>query len=131
MVPARKKLKKEVAVRRKRLRGNNNLSESDGESSPQHHSTVRATPTKVGMLSKHHSTPNKSIKFLQHHKSSNMKDKNLNFLDLEEGKYLIGEERIDFIMKKITQLKVAYMELKSELACLDRRRRRHRMKEGC
>lgn len=138
--PPRKKLRKDgnsagVTLRRRRSTNrtnNNNLSESDGESSPRRRSAIGSTPTKVGILPKNHSTPSKysAVKSGQHQRITNVKEKNLNFLDLEEGKYLIGEERIEFIMRKITQLKVAYMELKSELACLDRRRRRHRMKEA-
>jgi len=47
----------------------------------------------------------------------------------EEGQFLEGEERIAFLMSKIQDLRRVYMDLKAEVACIDRRRRRHRVKE--
>jgi len=47
----------------------------------------------------------------------------------EEGQFLEGEERIAFLMSKIQDLRRVYMDLKAEVACIDRRRRRHRIKE--
>ncbi|KAK3093694.1 hypothetical protein FSP39_018994 [Pinctada imbricata] len=50
-------------------------------------------------------------------------------LNLEEGKYLEGEKRISFLMEKIQEIRKIYMSLKSEVACIDRRRKRARRKE--
>jgi len=50
-------------------------------------------------------------------------------LSAEEGQFLEGEERIAFLMSKIQDLRRVYMDLKAEVACIDRRRRRHRIKE--
>ena len=47
----------------------------------------------------------------------------------DEGQFLEGEERIAFLMSKIQDLRRVYMDLKAEVACIDRRRRRHRIKE--
>jgi len=47
----------------------------------------------------------------------------------EEGQFLEREERIAFLMSKIQDLRRVYMDLKAEVACIDRRRRRHRIKE--
>ena len=47
----------------------------------------------------------------------------------EEGKYLEGEERISFLVEKIGEIRKIYMGLKSEVACIDRRRKRPRRKE--
>ena len=47
----------------------------------------------------------------------------------EEGKYLEGEDRISYLMSKITDLRKIYMGLKAEVACIDRRRKRHKRKE--
>lgn len=46
----------------------------------------------------------------------------------EEGKYLEGEDRIKFLMGKIQEMRKLYMQLKSEVACIDRRRKRQRRK---
>ncbi|XP_062573809.1 AT-rich interactive domain-containing protein 4A-like isoform X1 [Saccostrea cucullata] len=50
-------------------------------------------------------------------------------LNLEEGKYLEGEKRISFLMEKIQEIRKIYMNLKSEVACIDRRRKRARRRE--
>ncbi len=47
----------------------------------------------------------------------------------EEGKYLEGEERIAFLLDKVQEIRKIYMSLKVEVACIDRRRKRHRRKE--
>ena len=47
----------------------------------------------------------------------------------EQGKYLEGEMRITFLMEKIQEIRKVYMQLKSEVASIDRRRKRHRRKE--
>ena len=47
----------------------------------------------------------------------------------EEGKYLEGEKRIDFLVGKIQEIRKIYMQLKAEVACIDRRRKRHRRRE--
>lgn len=56
-----------------------------------------------------------------------------NFLNslsvLAEYQYLEGEERIKYLMGQITDLRKVYMNLKSEVASIDRRRKRHRRKE--
>ncbi|KAK3597334.1 hypothetical protein CHS0354_034576 [Potamilus streckersoni] len=49
--------------------------------------------------------------------------------NLEEGKYLEGEKRITFLMEKISEMRKIYMSLKSEVASIDRRRKRLRRKE--
>ena len=46
-------------------------------------------------------------------------------LGAEEGKYLEGDSRIEFLVGKIQQMRNIYMQLKAEVACIDRRRRRH------
>ncbi|XP_033735580.1 AT-rich interactive domain-containing protein 4B-like isoform X2 [Pecten maximus] len=51
-------------------------------------------------------------------------------LNLEEGKYLEGEKRIAFLMEKIQEIRKVYMNLKAEVACIDRRRKRARRKES-
>ncbi|XP_060068389.1 AT-rich interactive domain-containing protein 4B-like [Ylistrum balloti] len=51
-------------------------------------------------------------------------------LNLEEGKYLEGEKRIAFLMEKIQEIRKVYMNLKAEVACIDRRRKRARRKEN-
>ncbi|OWF38408.1 AT-rich interactive domain-containing protein 4B-like isoform X2 [Mizuhopecten yessoensis] len=51
-------------------------------------------------------------------------------LNLEEGKYLEGEKRISFLMEKIQEIRKVYMNLKAEVACIDRRRKRARRKES-
>ena len=48
---------------------------------------------------------------------------------VEEGKYLEGDARIDFLLEKINEMRKIYMNLKSEVACIDRRRKRHRRKQ--
>ena len=40
-----------------------------------------------------------------------------------------GEDRINYLMTKINDLRKIYMGLKAEVACIDRRRKRHRRKE--
>ncbi|KAI0237875.1 hypothetical protein LSAT2_011541 [Lamellibrachia satsuma] len=53
-----------------------------------------------------------------------------NFVEaLEEGKYLEGEKRIEFLVGKIQEIRKIYMQLKAEVACIDRRRKRHRRRE--
>lgn len=47
----------------------------------------------------------------------------------EEGKYLEGEKRITFLVEKIAEIRKIYMSLKAEVACIDRRRKRHKRKE--
>jgi hypothetical protein len=47
----------------------------------------------------------------------------------EDGKYLEGEKRIAFLMEKIQEMRKIYMNLKSEVACIDRRRKRARRRE--
>lgn len=54
---------------------------------------------------------------------------NLCCLPTEDGKYLEGEDRIAYLMGKIQDLRKIYMGLKAEVACIDRRRKRHRRKE--
>ncbi|XP_053407670.1 AT-rich interactive domain-containing protein 4B-like isoform X2 [Mercenaria mercenaria] len=49
--------------------------------------------------------------------------------NLEEGKYLEGTDRISFLVDKITEIRKIYMNLKSEVACIDRRRKKLRRKE--
>jgi len=46
----------------------------------------------------------------------------------EECKYLESEDRIKFLMGKIQDIRKLYMQLKSEVACIDRRRKRQRRK---
>lgn len=50
-------------------------------------------------------------------------------LNLEEGKYLEGEQRISFLMEKVHEIRKIYMDLKSEVALIDRRRKRAKRKE--
>ncbi|KAJ8309489.1 hypothetical protein KUTeg_014363 [Tegillarca granosa] len=50
-------------------------------------------------------------------------------LNLEEGQYLEGEQRISFLMEKIQEIRKVYMNLKSEVATIDRRRKRARRRE--
>ncbi len=40
-----------------------------------------------------------------------------------------GEERIKFLAEKIGEIRKIYMSLKSEVALIDRKRKRHRRKE--
>lgn len=47
----------------------------------------------------------------------------------EEGKYLEGEPRIVFLMEKVQEIRKIYMDLKSEVALIDRRRKRAKRKE--
>ncbi|KAL4238041.1 DNA- binding [Mactra antiquata] len=49
--------------------------------------------------------------------------------NLEEGKYLEGTERISFLVDKIQEIRKLYMNLKSEVAGIDRRRKKLRRKE--
>jgi hypothetical protein len=51
------------------------------------------------------------------------------FFSAEDGKFLEGEDRINYLMGKINDLRKIYMGLKNEVACIDRRRKRHRRKE--
>ncbi|CAG2213093.1 ARID4A [Mytilus edulis] len=50
-------------------------------------------------------------------------------LNLEEGKYLEGEERITFLMEKAQEIRKIYMDLKAEVATIDRRRKRAKRKD--
>ncbi|CAC5374100.1 ARID4B [Mytilus coruscus] len=50
-------------------------------------------------------------------------------LNLEEGKYLEGEERITFLMEKAQEIRKIYMDLKAEVALIDRRRKRAKRKD--
>lgn len=50
-------------------------------------------------------------------------------LNLDEGKYLEGEKRISFLMEKIQEIRKIYMNLKSEVACIDRRRKRAKRRD--
>lgn len=50
-------------------------------------------------------------------------------LNLDEGQYLEGEQRISFLMEKIQEIRKVYMNLKSEVATIDRRRKRARRRE--
>ena len=54
---------------------------------------------------------------------------NLDLLIAEEGKYLEGDKRINFLQDKLMEIKRIYMTLKAEVACIDRRRKRHKRKE--
>lgn len=49
--------------------------------------------------------------------------------NLEEGKYLEGTARIAFLVEKIHEIRKIYMNLKSEVACIDRHRKKLRRKE--
>ncbi|KAH3856905.1 AT-rich interactive domain-containing protein 4A-like isoform X2 [Dreissena polymorpha] len=49
--------------------------------------------------------------------------------NLEEGQYLEGTARITFLVDKIQEIRKVYMNLKSEVACIDRRRKKLRRKE--
>ena len=46
-----------------------------------------------------------------------------------EGDYLEGEARVNFLLSKIADLRGVYMQLKQEVASIDRRRKRHRKKQ--
>ena len=45
------------------------------------------------------------------------------------GEYLEGEARCNFLIAKMKEIKTIYMNLKSEVATIDRRRKRARRKE--
>ena len=47
----------------------------------------------------------------------------------DEGDYLEGEARVNFLLSKIADLRGVYMQLKQEVASIDRRRKRHRKKQ--
>ena len=47
----------------------------------------------------------------------------------EEGRYLEGEARVNFLLSKIADLRAIYTQLKQEVASIDRRRKRHRKKQ--
>ena len=47
----------------------------------------------------------------------------------EEGKYLEGNARISFLIDKIQEIRKIYMNLKSEVASIDRRRKKLRRRE--
>ncbi|KAL5008948.1 hypothetical protein ScPMuIL_014529 [Solemya velum] len=79
-------------------------------SSPQHQPTCEMSTTTVTSTT----TGLRSTKF--------------NF-NLEEGKYLEGEDRITFLINKIQDIRKIYMGLKAEVACIDRRRKRAKRKE--
>lgn len=51
------------------------------------------------------------------------------FSSTDEGKYLEGEKRISFLMEKIQEIRKIYMNLKSEVACIDRRRKRAKRRD--
>lgn len=45
------------------------------------------------------------------------------------GEYLEGEARCNFLIGKMREIKAIYMNLKAEVASIDRRRKRARRKE--
>ncbi|XP_071080254.1 AT-rich interactive domain-containing protein 4B-like [Haliotis cracherodii] len=49
--------------------------------------------------------------------------------NIEEGKYLEGDKRIEFLIDKMQEIRKIYMNLKQEVACIDRRRKRAKRKE--
>lgn len=48
---------------------------------------------------------------------------------IDEAQYLDGEKLITFLMDKIQQIRRIYMNLKTEVASIDRRRKRAKRKE--
>lgn len=45
------------------------------------------------------------------------------------GEHLEGEQRINFLMSKMIEIRKEYARIKAEIAAIDRRRKRHRRKE--
>lgn len=62
------------------------------------------------------------------HRNRSPRPPKYNF-NLEEGKYLEGNQRIAFLVDKVQEIRKIYMSLKAEVACIDRRRKRARRRE--
>ena len=89
-------------------------------------SVVTITPNDAAPLRKHHITPHHSLPISLSHTNTHTHTHTHTHTDDGDAE---GEERIERIMRRINDLKAVYMELKSELNCLDRRRRKCRSKE--
>ncbi|XP_052106549.1 AT-rich interactive domain-containing protein 4B-like [Mytilus californianus] len=111
----RKKESEEVTPAKKRRRGK---SKSNGEK--------KSKPNGSDSDESYNQTSGSSSPTKSRPRSPRTPKYNLN---LEEGKYLEGEERITFLMEKAQEIRKIYMDLKAEVATIDRRRKRAKRKD--
>lgn len=95
------------------------MAESDSEEASNHCSTKGRSP--FHMSDSYLSKSSSNIR-------TSPRPPKYNF-NLEEGKYLEGTARITFLIDKLQEVRKLYMTLKSEVACIDRRRKRLRKRQ--